>query len=341
MSSLLSLGDTIASEASADTLALNETWPFVTTYDFEIKGAHARLDSATELVLFAPIVTDENRERWGKYSVDHQDWMLKSREQTLQTNTWFEDEFYDEMGAEAHVMDMDNSAMDDATREDMDDGDMDHGRSLRTGRRFLQQMESMGGTDGMNMNSMVTASSNSSMDMNGTSMDTSMPSNATTIADKIYRVEADHSTSQESRPFYAPVWQMSPPHKDSSLVNLDLYSNPVFKRMINYIMESGGQPGLSEFVDVSPLYKGLFNEDEHWQLHDQFHGGGDSVRHSAHDHPHTLIAAPVRSSIDPDAEIVGILAAVIPWDLYLSRLLPKGIDGVYVVLENLWTGRNL
>jgi hypothetical protein len=104
--------------------------------------------------------------------------------------------------------------------------------------------------------------------------------------------------------------------------------------MINYVMESGGQPGLSEFLDVSPLYKGLFTEAEHWGLHDQFHGAGDSVGHSARDHPHTLIAAPVRRTIDTDAEVVGILAAVVPWDLYLSRLLPKGIDGVYVVLEN-------
>jgi hypothetical protein len=69
-------------------------------------------------------------------------------------------------------------------------------------------------------------------------------------------------------------------------------------------------------------------------LHDQFHGAGESVGHSARDHPRALIAAPVRRTIDTDAEIVGILAAVVPWDLDLSSLLPVGIDGVFVVLEN-------
>jgi hypothetical protein len=339
MSSLVTLGDTIASEAHVleNALALNETWPFVTTHDFEIKGAHTRLDSATELVLFAPIVTNKNRERWEEYSVDHQDWLMESRMHALQTDTWFEDEFYDDIGSEDTGMDHGGMGSDHGETDDGDmemDHGMDHGRNLRTGRRFLQQMESMGGMDGMDMNSMVTASSNSSMEINSTSMDTSMASNVTTIADKIYRVEADESTSQESRPLYAPVWQMSPPPKDPSLVNLDLYSNPVFKRMINYIMTSGGQPGLSELVDVGPLYKGLFTEAEHWQLHDQFHGAGANAGHSARDHPHTLIAAPVRRTIDPDAEIVGILAAVVPWDLYLSRLLPTGIDGVHVVLQN-------
>jgi hypothetical protein len=79
MSSLLSLGDTIASEASVreDALTLNETWPFVTTHDFEIKGAHSRLDAATELVIFAPMVTDANREKWEKYSVDNQGWLME------------------------------------------------------------------------------------------------------------------------------------------------------------------------------------------------------------------------------------------------------------------------
>jgi hypothetical protein len=349
MSSLLALGDTIASEASTleEALGLNETWPFVTTHDFEIKGAHTRLDSATELILFAPMVTDENREKWEEYSVEHQDWLMKSIEQVRQTNTWFEDEFYNDI--ESHSA-MDHSAMDDGAMDDgaMDHGAMGHGRNMRTGQRFLQDVESM---DGMDMNSMVTASSTSSMDMNGTSMDTmdasmdssmgemmdhstNMSSNATGIPSEIYRAEADDSTSQESRPFYAPVWQMSPPPKDPSLVNLDLYTNPVFKQMINYIINSGGQPGLSAFVDVTPLYEGLFTESEHWQLHAQFHGAGDMVGHTARDHPHTLIAAPVRRTIDTDADIVGILAAVIPWDLYLSRLLPNGIDGVYVVLEN-------
>jgi hypothetical protein len=105
--------------------------------------------------------------------------------------------------------------------------------------------------------------------------------------------------------------------------------------MVSQIMISGGQAGLSEFVDVSLFYEGIFTESDHWHLHDQFHGNVDEAReHTAHAHPHTVIAAPVRSTINADAEVVGILAAVLPWDLFFSRLLPRGINGVYVVLEN-------
>jgi hypothetical protein len=46
-------------------------------------------------------------------------------------------------------------------------------------------------------------------------------------------------------------------------------------------------------------------------------------------------AAPVRRTItDTEAEIVGILLRLFRGDLYLSRPLPQGIDGVFVVLEN-------
>jgi hypothetical protein len=262
------------------------------------------------------MVTDKNRERWEEDSVDHQNWLMKSAQQALQTSTWFEDEFYDEIGADAGpAMDagaMDAGAMDAGAMDagamnagamnagTIDHSAMGHGRNMRTGQRFLQDAESIGGMDGMNMTSMVAgmcmtsmvtskssmgmvdttgtsdstsgvdlpdmtssssltmdmgdgttamnmtgmASSTSSMSMNGTSMDTvgpstdtsmgevidhstSMPSSATAIASEIYRAEADGSASQESSAFYEPVWQMSPPPKDPSLVSLDLDSNPV------------------------------------------------------------------------------------------------------------------
>jgi hypothetical protein len=162
----------------------------------------------------------------------------------------------------------------------------------------------------------------------------SIPSSTIDIPSQIY--QSQFGTSQESHNmFYVPVWQMSPPPKTPSLVNYDLNSDPAFEGMVSQIMNSGGQAGLSKFVDISGLYEGIFTESEEWHLHDQFHGNVDEAKeHIAHSHPHTVIAAAVRRTITADAEIVGILAAVLPWDLFLSRLLPEGINGVYVVLEN-------
>lgn len=101
--------------------------------------------------------------------------------------------------------------------------------------------------------------------------------------------------------------------------------------MVNHFTIFGGQTGRSNFFDVSVFYEGLFTESEHGNLHAQFHRSGDEEReHAVYSHQHTLITVPVRRTIDVDAEVVGILAAVLPWDLFLSRLLPQGINGVHV-----------
>jgi len=50
--------------------------------------------------------------------------------------------------------------------------------------------------------------------------------------------------------------------------------------------------------------------------------------------PHSMSMAPVYEDFEKQSEIVGFVAGIVPWDLYLSRLLPEGIDGVYAVLSN-------
>lgn len=44
--------------------------------------------------------------------------------------------------------------------------------------------------------------------------------------------------------------------------------------------------------------------------------------------------APVHRDFKTDKEIVGYVCGIAPWDLYLSRLLPVGVNGVYAVLAN-------
>jgi hypothetical protein len=172
MSALLILGDTIASEARVhgEEMGLNETWPFVTTQDFEIKGAHTRLDAKMEFVMFAPIVTEENSARWEEYSVVHQDWIVKSTEQRLQTRKWFENEFYYEM--DSHDVNEDQTmGHGDMDNSDVDHNTMDHSLNLGSDRRFLQELESMDGMNGVNTPSMAPSQTPPKMDSSTPSVD--------------------------------------------------------------------------------------------------------------------------------------------------------------------------
>ena len=55
----------------------NGTWPFLTLPDFEVRAHDFQTISGAESVAFAPIVRDQSREAWEKYSSNNQDWMQR------------------------------------------------------------------------------------------------------------------------------------------------------------------------------------------------------------------------------------------------------------------------
>ena len=57
----------------------NSTFPFVTVPNFEVVGAATRTQSGIELLLWLPIVEDNELEEWLKYSADNQGWIGESQ----------------------------------------------------------------------------------------------------------------------------------------------------------------------------------------------------------------------------------------------------------------------
>jgi hypothetical protein len=78
--SLIQMSSTITAQA----LHNNDTWPFVTVPAFEVLGDAARTQGGIESIAFSPLVTRENAEAWGTYSVQHaMSWLLESQQVTL------------------------------------------------------------------------------------------------------------------------------------------------------------------------------------------------------------------------------------------------------------------
>jgi len=67
MLSLDALSVTITSLAQAT----NQTFPFVTIPDFEVRGANTRIQSGSHILYYFPLVTDENRVAWEDYAMQH------------------------------------------------------------------------------------------------------------------------------------------------------------------------------------------------------------------------------------------------------------------------------
>lgn len=56
-------------------LGTNASWPYLTIPSFEDQADHLRRQTQAEWVSFSPIVTEQDRESWQNYSVQHQGWI--------------------------------------------------------------------------------------------------------------------------------------------------------------------------------------------------------------------------------------------------------------------------
>jgi hypothetical protein len=91
----------------------------------------------------------------------------------------------------------------------------------------------------------------------------------------------------------------------------------------------------TQIVDISALAKDeLFGTDTHVAYHEQFLENELNVS-SALTTPHAYLVEPVFERVgDPTALVVGYLQGLVPFDRLLQNVLPEGVSGVYVVLEN-------
>jgi len=68
--SMLSL-DALSVSITSLAKATNQTFPFVTIPDFEVRGANTRIQSGSHILYYFPLVTDENRVAWEDYAMQH------------------------------------------------------------------------------------------------------------------------------------------------------------------------------------------------------------------------------------------------------------------------------
>lgn len=114
------------------------------------------------------------------------------------------------------------------------------------------------------------------------------------IPDQIYPLFAE--LEDFSNDFYVPVWQVGPVPTNASIINLDLYSHPSFRRMIDDVRDVKHMV-LSEVVDRDFLTGSIGTLD---------HSQGD-------ENPRSYAIQPVFDGFGHDASVVGFLIAVVRW----------------------------
>ena len=336
--------ETLADSMTSEALTANVTWPFFTSDNFEVKAAHARLNAFAEFVMFMPLVVGKQRADWEAFSVaESPHWLQQSHIlHEGQTSQWLQDsDYYRPRNS--------SSTEEEQTRQ----------RSLQQqqGRRLAkveprlttfniikpEQKEEVEDTPAPTTQPTTRATASTTT---ATTTATLLLDKKLKIPEEIYLkgedlpggVDGDVTQISESwRAYYGPVWQVSPPPKLPMLINYNMLADSTSGGTFNALQVSGNKAIVSELLKKSSIdffYQDLLTAEEHWGFHSSSNAGGGTERSSPGTFPHSTTIAPIRDSFHSDAEIVGFVAGIVPWDLYLSQLLPKGVNGVHAVLSN-------
>ena len=136
------------------------------------------------------------------------------------------------------------------------------------------------------------------------------------IPEEIYRYGNDSSMIPETGSgVLLPVWQLAPAPHDPQVINYNLLDNEVFER-VEHGMHAIKLPVLSEVTDLEFLYGGSVYDDP--------------------THPHSFLLQPVYHDFihHSEADILGVVTAIIGWDHYFENLLPPEAHGIVVVMKD-------
>jgi hypothetical protein len=129
------------------------------------------------------------------------------------------------------------------------------------------------------------------------------------IAEQMHPFSNEGGITQEEAEVFVHLWQIGSAPTNTSIVMMDLFTHPSFKRMIVDVMEIK-HTLLSEVLDLDFL------------LDASIGAHGRQAR--------SYILTPVFETFDDDAEVVGFIIAVLPWRNYFVGELPEGTNGFVV-----------
>jgi hypothetical protein len=140
------------------------------------------------------------------------------------------------------------------------------------------------------------------------------------IESEVYysRLEDGVKIPEKGKAEYAPLWQEARAPTDTSSINFNLMSHEVFDRVFHLARQIKSAV-LSEVFDPSTLLgeEALFKVD------------------NGEFHPESILVQPVFDEFDEEIRsVVGVVVAVIPWDVYFENLLHDGADGLVCVMRD-------
>ncbi|GKY99150.1 hypothetical protein MPSEU_000870500 [Mayamaea pseudoterrestris] len=155
------------------------------------------------------------------------------------------------------------------------------------------------------------------------------------IYPQIFAVNGGERSPAETASSYTPYWHVSPLPSTTYFINSNQLETLYFDKNVFNAATIAREGVYTQMVDISALAKDdLFGTDTHVAYHEQFLVNELNVA-KALSMPHAYLVEPVFAEVsNPTALVVGYLQALVPFDRFLWNVLPEGVSGVYVVLQN-------
>jgi len=133
---------------------------------------------------------------------------------------------------------------------------------------------------------------------------------------------------------YTPIWQFSPAPIQPFMTNFDPSSRVDFSSQMLTAISQFRDVVFSKIDDQVDLLANTGLLKEHLAYHGQFVEVDENT--DAYKHPHSTVAVPIWKELNnaKESDMVGVLLAVLPFDIYLGDLLPEDVRGIDVILEN-------
>lgn len=130
-----------------------------------------------------------------------------------------------------------------------------------------------------------------------------------------------------SRTEYWPSWLFSPPPSSYGAVNFNLPSMPFFTKLFDELVRLKNETLVSSVqpYQVVPL---AMTQEEHDAMHSR-------LKDSSAQHPHSFFYHPIHEvPEDTESRVVAAMSGGVAWDRSLRNLLPTGVAGIHVVIQN-------
>ena len=366
----LGMSEILSSEAEKN----GDLWPFVSMASFQVFAQHIQSYSGIESVVLCPFVEPEQLEQWSTFSVGEQGWILEGHIESEAHKASVEDrrnqgnrhqDARKRRGLEDLAVDESRELQQDGGGEEMTSEALPTLDEIFNGLGHIAQepphpshsVDTPQGEDPYSGESHVEYEGDSHVVDHDEALQQLVDvgvklMEATGHVDTIhpyifYFQEVDgqlmaQDKTADSVGTMAPFWQMSPPPVSNTIVNLDAMSLTEYRTLVEAALAT--RHTVIGRASRSPIVDSTYRAGEHDEAHAEAHLDSVNTHVGAHelhgssfanDHPHCTIAVPVFESLhDASSRIVGVVLLVLPWDSYVTDLLPMRVNGIFAVLRN-------